>query len=160
MPKEPIFHKRVRVIDIDGTILKKRAPHERHEEPVLLGDAGKIINEWFEQGDYILLWTARPNEYYEKTFLELERCGIRFHELICDKPYSYEIHIYDDNDIYTHKVDRDVGLDVVDKLDAFKVQAAEIRSLRETLEQQKEELSFLRRALHLEETKKKTFTFT
>jgi hypothetical protein len=110
MSKHPIKHNRVRIIDIDGTVLLRRAPHEYNEEPTLLENAAEVINHWFDQGDFIVMWTARSEEYYEKTFTDLETCGVKFHELIMEKPYSHEIHIYDDKDIFFHKVERDVGL--------------------------------------------------
>ncbi|RLF67737.1 MAG: hypothetical protein DRN26_01535 [Thermoplasmata archaeon] len=109
--KYPVFHERVRVIDIDGTVLKKRDPeHYFTAEPEALEDAVEQVNEWFDNGDYIVFWTARPSSVRDKTMNALDRLGFKYHEVIFDKPYSYEIHIYDDNPIFIHKVERDIGI--------------------------------------------------
>ena len=139
MPLEPVKHKRVRVVDVDGTVIEKKLPEEYFTTPtVALEGALEQINEWYDEGDYILFWTARPEEYRAKTMGELDALGFKYHELVCGKPYCHEIHIYDNNPMFFHQVERDQGIDKLDLAaspykELFVRQAAEIRRLRRLL---------------------------
>ena len=111
MPLEPVKHCRVRIIDLDGTVVKKKAPEDYFRTATWpLPGAIEQVNEWYDDGDYICFWTARPKEYRENTLSVLDQLGFKYHELICGKPYCKEIHIYDDNHMYFHKVTRDIGI--------------------------------------------------
>jgi len=112
MPLEPVFHNRVRVIDIDGTVVRKKPPEEYFTTPtVALPGAIERVNKWFANGDYIIFWTARPNEYKQRTMDILDELGFNYHELICGKPYTHKMHFYDDIPVLVvHRVMRDKGI--------------------------------------------------
>jgi hypothetical protein len=141
----PVYHKTVRVIDVDGTVLGKVSP-DKYQDAELLPGAVEKINNWYNNGDYILFWTARPKSLRIFTRWQLTRHGFRFHQLRTNKPYSREIHIYDDNPIYSHRVTRDKGIGMMkdEELEEeetgkvtmkmfLDIQATEIRRLRELL---------------------------
>jgi hypothetical protein len=141
MPLESVKHTRTRIIDIDGTVVAKRAPEEYFTTPTeVLPNAVELVNEWYAQGDYIIFWTARPKELRAGTMDMLDRFGFKYHELICGKPYCHESHIYDDNPIFFHQVERDIGIGLMEdeeltaEKQLFRAQAEEIRRLRGLLE--------------------------
>jgi hypothetical protein len=111
----PLRHSRVRIIDIDGTVVNWRAPEDYFTIPqVALSGAVEKVNKWHEKGDYIIFWTARVERLRDKTIDMLDRLGFKYHGLICGKPYSHDIHIYDDNPIISHKVTRNKGIGDLD----------------------------------------------
>jgi len=115
MSCEPYEYSRVRIIDIDGTILPRKDHYSYDDlatEP--LPGAREQIREWWEAGDMIILWTARPAQYREETIKQLDKAGITYTQLVMDKPYSREIHIYDDKIIISHKVVPNVGIGGLD----------------------------------------------
>jgi hypothetical protein len=140
MPLEPVKHRRTRIIDVDGTVVRKKAPKDYFSEPTLaLPGAVEQVNRWYEEGDYIIFWTARPKEYLLRTMDMLDKLGFYYHELVCGKPYCHEIHIYDDNPVLFHQVERDEGVAALDEeltpeKVLFQRQAREIRRLRGLLE--------------------------
>jgi len=111
MSCEPYKFPVVRIVDIDGTILPKK---EIYNYLLLtnfsLPGAVEVLDRWFEEGNFIVLWTARPEQYREQTIIQLEKANISYHQLLMDKPYSDEIHIYDDKVILSHKVVPNVGI--------------------------------------------------
>jgi hypothetical protein len=140
MPLEPVKHKRVRIIDVDGTVVTKKAPEDYFRVPTeALPGAVNQVNRWYDEGDYIIFWTARPERYAIKTMDMLDELGFYYHELVCGKPYCHEIHIYDDNPMFFHQVTRDEGVaaldeDLTPEKILFRKQAAEIRRLQRLLE--------------------------
>ncbi len=141
MPLEPTKHSRTRIIDVDGTVVKKKAPRDYFSVPTeVLPGAVEQVNEWYKQGDHIVFWTARLPEIRERTMDMLDRLGFYYHELVCGKPYCHEIHLYDDNPFFFHQVERDKGIGALDEelltpeKTLFEIQAEEIRRLRGLLE--------------------------
>ena len=111
MPLEPKMYPRVRIVDIDGTVVEKKRPDDFFTKPtVALPGAREKIEEWWNAGDLIIFWTARSEVYKQKTMDMLDELGFCYHELICGKPYSREIHIYDDGFMEFHQVVRDEGI--------------------------------------------------
>jgi len=106
----PEKHRIVRVVDIDGTLLEKVSP-EYYLSAKAFPKAVQTVNQWYEKGDYIVLWTARSDFLRKFTINQLAREGIKYHELHMNKPYTHNMHIYDDNNITFHRIDRKVGLD-------------------------------------------------
>jgi len=76
-------------IDIDGTICTEDAPYE-HAQP--LQKTIDKVNELYEQGNKILLFTARgcksKTDWSSLTKKQLESWGVKYHQLIFDKPYA------------------------------------------------------------------------
>ena len=112
----PRHYKRVRMIDIDGTVLFKD-PQGMFFSGVPLSGAVEQVKKWFDAGDYIIFWTARPESYRTITAEALDKAGFVYHELRMDKPYADEIHIYDDREFVYHKVERNRGISFVDPPD-------------------------------------------
>jgi len=101
---------RVRIIDIDGVILRQ-GHGDRFATPETLPGSVEQINEWFDDGDLIVLWTSRVPSYYSMTIDQLDLFGVKYHYLITNKPLSNEIHIYDDKIIISHKLEMNAGLE-------------------------------------------------
>jgi hypothetical protein len=111
MVQTPVFHNRVRVIDIDGTVFKRRSSgNDFQYEPETLPGCIEVINGWFDAGDYICFWTGRPSEYREVTRRQLDSVGFKYHELLMDKPITKNMIIYDDNPIIVVKLDENKGV--------------------------------------------------
>ena len=109
------YHPRIRLLDIDGTVLYQ--PPSLKGIDYVPGDIvqpipGSLeqVNEWYDKGDLIIFWTARAECYEGLTRQQLDRCGFKYHALLMSKPYSREIHIYDDKQFIFHKVERNQGL--------------------------------------------------
>lgn len=109
----PYEYKNVRICDIDGVLLKLRDIDHYFNEPAEpFEEAIKLVNKWFSEGDYILLWTARPEAYRQLTMSQLDQHGFKYHQLLMNKPHATKcMHIYDDANIVIHKIDREKGLE-------------------------------------------------
>ncbi len=91
------------IIDIDGTICEN-VPNElgaekmRHARP--FNDSISAINKLYDEGNYICFFTARTDEHEEATRDWLKRHGVRYHQLILNKPRKLppyvEYHFIDD----------------------------------------------------------------
>jgi hypothetical protein len=89
------------IIDIDDTLLlypnktfeniidKYNAAYPDHEEI-------RLLNERYNKGDLIILHTGRNWDKYHFTKKQLEKFGIKHHELVMGKPQG----IYVDRDSY------------------------------------------------------------
>ena len=77
------------IIDIDGTICEN-VPNEqgsermRHAKPY--DDSIAAINRLYEEGNYICFFTARTDEHGEATRDWLRKHGVKYHQLILNKP--------------------------------------------------------------------------
>jgi len=76
-------------IDIDGTLCSLTTDHKYHlAEPDL--DMIYLVNELYDAGNYIKIFTARGMvsgmEFEEITRKQLREWGLRYHELIMNKP--------------------------------------------------------------------------
>jgi hypothetical protein len=59
MPLEPVRHSRTRIIDVDGTVVKKKDPEDYFRLPTeALPGAIEQVNEWYDDGDYVCFWTG------------------------------------------------------------------------------------------------------
>ena len=112
MVQLPYHYGKVRILDIDGTVLKLRVLGDYFEkEAEAYTDSVEIVNEWFKNGDFIIFWTARPECYRELTTHQLDNLGFLYHRLMMDKPTADGgIYWYDDADIRAFKVDNTTGL--------------------------------------------------
>ena len=85
------------VIDIDGTICNTPEDKNYHECTAKLDNIDKS-NKLYDEGHYIIYWTARGSsskiDWEEITERQLERWGVRYHELRFGKP-SYDKWIDD-----------------------------------------------------------------
>lgn len=114
MQHKPLY-KTVRLVDIDGTTLfqgptQPGLDYAPGYSMVPLPNSQEIINQWYEQGDIVIFWTARSKCYEEITRAQLDSLGYKYHDILMDKPYTKDLHIYDNNLITVYKVEKNIGL--------------------------------------------------
>lgn len=103
--KNPTFF-----VDIDGTIVKYRKFNELSTaELTPIQDVIDYLNNQFEAGSIIIVTTARPKEYQIFTQSELEKIGLKYHQLIMDCGRGTRV-IFNDKDPENPNLDRAVGI--------------------------------------------------
>ena len=94
------------IIDVDGTICENIPNEEggermRHAKPYR--DSIEAINKLYDQGNYICFFTARTSEHEEATREWLRKYGVKYHQLISNKPRKLppftEYHFIDDTHV-------------------------------------------------------------
>jgi hypothetical protein len=90
--------------DIDGVICRTIKSNYKSSKPNY--KVIKVINKLYDQGHYIIIFTARymgrnnenillaKKQGYKFTHIQLKKWGLRFHKLIFGKP-SYDFFIDD-----------------------------------------------------------------
>lgn len=73
------------IIDIDGTICTEERQYSRPLARPLSG-AVESINRLFEEGNTIILYTARTWSEWEVTTHWLQANGVKYHQLFMGKP--------------------------------------------------------------------------
>ncbi len=68
--------------DIDGTIIDQVNFDELNEECNILEGVYEKFKEWNELGHYIVLTTARPEEFREITENQMKSIGIEYDQLV------------------------------------------------------------------------------
>jgi hypothetical protein len=69
--------------DIDGTLIEQVRFEDLDANVVnVLPGVAEKMNEWYEAGHYIVLTTARPDYLRLVTTLQMEKAGIRYHQLV------------------------------------------------------------------------------
>jgi hypothetical protein len=69
--------------DIDGTLIEQVRFEDLDANVVtVLPGVVEKMNEWYEAGHYIVLTTARPDYLRLITKLQMEKAGIRYHQLV------------------------------------------------------------------------------
>ena len=85
-------------VDIDNTILDTDGLNYENTKP--MKDRIKKINDLYDEGHTIVYWTARGTlsgiDYYDLTKSQLDKFGVKYHELKLKKPY-YDLFIDDRN---------------------------------------------------------------
>ena len=72
-------------VDIDGTIVKYRKFNELSESVLTpIQDVVDFVNEQYDNGAIIIITTARPSSYNLFTKQELEKIGVKYHQLVMD----------------------------------------------------------------------------
>ena len=91
------------IIDIDGTIcenIPNELGAERMRRAKPYADSIKAINSLYEEGNLICFFTARADEHAEATKDWLSKHGVKYHQLILNKPRKLppftEYHFIDD----------------------------------------------------------------
>lgn len=86
-------------IDIDDTICRLRIPKNYYSATPIAKAINKV-NRLFEEGNIIVMWTARGTvsgiDFRRMTELQLEAWGLKYHELKMGKP-AYDLFIDDKN---------------------------------------------------------------
>lgn len=76
--KNPTFF-----VDIDGTIVVYRKFSELSTAVLTpIQDVIDTINQYYDEGAHIVITTARPDEYEVFTKQELEKLGVKYHQII------------------------------------------------------------------------------
>jgi hypothetical protein len=72
-------------VDIDGTLVKYRNFNELSESILTpIQDVIDFVNEQYDNGAIIIITTARPSSYNLFTKQELEKIGVKYHQLVMD----------------------------------------------------------------------------
>ena len=108
--------------DIDGTLIRQVPFEELNENNVeLLPGVAEKLAEWYEEGHYIVLTTARPEKYRGLTIRQMTNAGINFHQLVMGIGREERILINnnskntpDVNRAFAVPVHRDGGFESVD----------------------------------------------
>ena len=88
------------IIDIDDTIIFsenvccKECGNPTYRKIKTDNKEIKLINQKYDEGNFIIIFTGRSWLQYETTKKQLKECGVKFHKLIMGKP----IGIYIDKD--------------------------------------------------------------
>lgn len=85
-------------IDIDGTLIRHQVFLEKmlSEPPEILPGVDKQLRSWYNEGDAIILTTARPEWAREITEKQLRTIDISYHQLIMDCTNGERILINDE----------------------------------------------------------------
>jgi hydroxymethylpyrimidine pyrophosphatase-like HAD family hydrolase len=72
-------------VDIDGTLVKYRKFNELSESVLTpIQDVVDFVNEQYDNGAIIIITTARPSSYNLFTKQELEKIGVKYHQIVMD----------------------------------------------------------------------------
>jgi dTDP-glucose 4,6-dehydratase len=99
-------------VDIDDTICKTNDTDYANAVPKQI--AIDKVNDLYDKGHYITMWTARGTitgiDWYNLTFQQLKKWGVKFHQLKMGKP-AFDLFI-DDKVLNSlmHWTDRNIDL--------------------------------------------------
>jgi hydroxymethylpyrimidine pyrophosphatase-like HAD family hydrolase len=105
--KNPTFF-----VDIDGTLVKYRKFDEL--ATAILTPITEVIdylNEQHNLGAVIIITTARPESYRNYTINELDKIGIKYHQLVMDCGRGTRV-ILNDKDPEQPEIQRAVGINL------------------------------------------------
>ena len=72
-------------VDIDGTIVKYRKFSELATAVLTpIQDVIDYVNDHYNSGSVIIITTARPSSYELMTKQELEKLGVKYHQIVMD----------------------------------------------------------------------------
>jgi hypothetical protein len=72
-------------VDIDGTLVEYRKFSELSESILTpIQDVIDFVNNHYDNGSVVMITTARPSTYELFTKQELEKIGVKYHQLIMD----------------------------------------------------------------------------
>ncbi len=94
---------RIFLVDVDGTIcenIRNEEGVDRMRDAMPFEDSISAINGLYAEGHYICFFTARTDEHREVTIKWLNDHGVKFHQIIFNKPRKMgdfgEYHFIDD----------------------------------------------------------------
>ena len=72
-------------VDIDGTLVKYRKFTELDSAVLTpIQDVIDYVNDHYNSGSVIIITTARPSSYELMTKQELEKLGVKYHQIVMD----------------------------------------------------------------------------
>ena len=105
--KNPTFF-----VDIDGTLVKYRKFDELATAILTpITEVIDYINEQHNLGAVIIITTARPESYRNYTINELDKIGIKYHQLVMDCGRGTRV-ILNDKDPEQPEIQRAVGINL------------------------------------------------
>lgn len=105
--KNPTFF-----VDIDGTLVKYRKFSELSESVLTpIQDVIDYVNKQYNSGAVIIITTARPSSYELFTKQELEKIGVKYHQLVMDCGRGTRV-ILNDKDP-ENPIERAIGINFV-----------------------------------------------
>ena len=100
-------------VDIDGTIVKYRKFKDLSTSILTpIQDVIDYLNSQYDKGAIIIITTARPNSYELYTKQELEKIGLKYHQIVMDCGRGTRV-IFNDKDPENPELDRAVGINLV-----------------------------------------------
>lgn len=105
--KNPTFF-----VDIDGTIVQYRKFNEL--DTAILTPIQEVIdtvNKYYDEGAIIVVTTARPNSFELFTKQELEKIGLKYHQLVMDLGRGTRV-ILNDKDPENPDIPRALGINL------------------------------------------------
>jgi hypothetical protein len=122
----------VYIIDLDGTVwedIANEVAQDRTESADVYRNAVEWINKKFDEGNYICFFTARWESLRKVTEDKLAKIGVRYHQLIMDKPRlrhtEYHGYHYIDNcavlkasrfdGVWTELIEKNINITVFDE---------------------------------------------
>lgn len=98
-------------VDIDGTLVEYRKFSELSESVLTpIQDVIDFVNDHYDKGSVVMITTARPSTYELFTKQELEKIGVKYHQLIMDCGRGTRV-ILNDKDP-ENPIDRAVGINL------------------------------------------------
>jgi len=105
--KNPTFF-----VDIDGTLVKYRKFSELATSILTpIQDVIDYVNLQHDSGSVIIITTARPETYREYTKEELDKIGVKYHQLVMDCGRGTRVVLNDMDP--EHPIQRAVGINFV-----------------------------------------------
>jgi hypothetical protein len=99
-------------VDIDGTLIRYRKFDELSIiQPEPIQSVVNKINNEYENGSYIVITTARPEDLKLFTINELNSLGIHFHQIVMGIGRGTR-YIINDKDPEYPEIDRAVGINL------------------------------------------------
>lgn len=99
-------------VDIDGTLIKYR-PFDQIQTaaPEAITSVLDLIKAKYDEGAHIVITTARPSELELFTKQELEKIGVKYHQLVMGIGRGTR-YVINDKDPQAPEVDRAVGINL------------------------------------------------
>jgi len=105
--KNPTFF-----VDIDGTLVKYRKFDELSTAILTpISEVIDYVNDQYNSGAVIIITTARPESFRNYTMSELEKIGVKFHQLVMDCGRGTRV-ILNDKDPEQPEIQRAVGINL------------------------------------------------
>ncbi len=105
--KNPTFF-----VDIDGTLVQYRKFNELSTSVLTpIQEVIEVINQYYDEGAVIVITTARPSSYELFTKQELEKIGVKYHQLVMDLGRGTRV-ILNDKDPENEQIPRAIGINL------------------------------------------------
>jgi hydroxymethylpyrimidine pyrophosphatase-like HAD family hydrolase len=105
--KNPTFF-----VDIDGTLVQYRKFNELSTSVLTpIQEVIDVVNKYYDEGAVIVITTARPSSYELFTKQELEKIGVKYHQLVMDLGRGTRV-ILNDKDPENEQIPRALGINL------------------------------------------------